>query len=496
MLLDQTVVPGLGHLSTLVADESSGAAAVVDPRRDVDVYLDAAREADLRITHVVETHLHNDYVSGGARAGGADRRAPRHRRRRGARPRPRPGPRRRDVRRRLAPVHRPRHARPHAGARRLRGRRHVAAARTRALAVHRRLAARRRGRPDRPARRGARRAVRPRDVPLAPRGRPRPRRPRRVHPTHGAGLALRDGHRLDADVDDRLREAPQPSSVRRRGATSRRSSRRLLRGQPAVPRYFARMRPTNQAGPGAPRRARPGAAAARTSRRRGARSRPAPCSSTSARRPSTPSQHAPGLAVDPARAVVRDVARLGRRAGPAARPRSSSGPSRLGRGDPPGAPDRRRGRDRSATSAAGSGPGPTAAAPLESSGRLNVDQLADAVAAGGAAAPLVIDVRQAQRVRDRATCPGMHLAAAGSLPRSSRRAARATGRSRRSARRASARRVAASILRAPASRTSPGSRAACPPGRPPASPWSAARVTKPGTRPPRRPARRSTATRD
>jgi hydroxyacylglutathione hydrolase len=60
----QFQIEGLGHLSTLIADESAGVAAVVDPRRDVDVYLDAARERDLRITHVVETHLHNDYVSG------------------------------------------------------------------------------------------------------------------------------------------------------------------------------------------------------------------------------------------------------------------------------------------------------------------------------------------------------------------------------------------------------------------------------------------------
>src|SRR6478609_10171766 len=65
MRVTQYRIEGLGHLSTLVADESSGVAAVVDPRRDVDIYLDAARAADLRITHVVETHLHNDYVSGG-----------------------------------------------------------------------------------------------------------------------------------------------------------------------------------------------------------------------------------------------------------------------------------------------------------------------------------------------------------------------------------------------------------------------------------------------
>jgi len=65
MLLRQFVIDGLGHLSTIIADESAGLAAVVDPRRDVDIYLEAARSADLRITHVVETHLHNDYVSGG-----------------------------------------------------------------------------------------------------------------------------------------------------------------------------------------------------------------------------------------------------------------------------------------------------------------------------------------------------------------------------------------------------------------------------------------------
>jgi hydroxyacylglutathione hydrolase len=62
--LQQFLIEGLGHLSTLVVDDSQGVAAVIDPRRDVDIYLGAAREAGVRITHVVETHLHNDYVSG------------------------------------------------------------------------------------------------------------------------------------------------------------------------------------------------------------------------------------------------------------------------------------------------------------------------------------------------------------------------------------------------------------------------------------------------
>ncbi len=64
MLVRQFVVEGLGHLSTMLVDEDAGVAVVVDPRRDVDAYLDAAAERDLRVTHVVETHLHNDYVSG------------------------------------------------------------------------------------------------------------------------------------------------------------------------------------------------------------------------------------------------------------------------------------------------------------------------------------------------------------------------------------------------------------------------------------------------
>ncbi|HEY2887857.1 MAG TPA: MBL fold metallo-hydrolase, partial [Candidatus Limnocylindrales bacterium] len=65
MFVRQFQIEGLGHLSTLIGDEELGLAAVVDPRRDVDVYEHAAHERGLRISHVIETHLHNDYVSGG-----------------------------------------------------------------------------------------------------------------------------------------------------------------------------------------------------------------------------------------------------------------------------------------------------------------------------------------------------------------------------------------------------------------------------------------------
>ncbi len=64
MLIRQWLIEGLGHLSAMIADEEAGIAVVVDPRRDVDVYLEEAAARDLRISHVLETHLHNDYVSG------------------------------------------------------------------------------------------------------------------------------------------------------------------------------------------------------------------------------------------------------------------------------------------------------------------------------------------------------------------------------------------------------------------------------------------------
>src|SRR3712207_5124813 len=57
--------PGLGNSAHLVVDEGSGEAAVVDPQRDVDQYLGAAAGLGARITHIFETHVHNDFVSGG-----------------------------------------------------------------------------------------------------------------------------------------------------------------------------------------------------------------------------------------------------------------------------------------------------------------------------------------------------------------------------------------------------------------------------------------------
>ncbi len=62
MFVQQFFVKGLAHSSYLLA--GSGTCAIVDPQRDVDVYLQAAADMGMTITHVLETHLHADFVSG------------------------------------------------------------------------------------------------------------------------------------------------------------------------------------------------------------------------------------------------------------------------------------------------------------------------------------------------------------------------------------------------------------------------------------------------
>jgi glyoxylase-like metal-dependent hydrolase (beta-lactamase superfamily II)/rhodanese-related sulfurtransferase len=52
----------LAHASYMLA--SNGEAVVIDPQRDIDIYLEAARKHNLTIRHIFETHLHADFVSG------------------------------------------------------------------------------------------------------------------------------------------------------------------------------------------------------------------------------------------------------------------------------------------------------------------------------------------------------------------------------------------------------------------------------------------------
>src|SRR5579859_5503 len=54
----------LGNASFLVADPDAKVAAVIDPFRDVDAYLTHAEKHDIHVVRALDTHLHNDFVSG------------------------------------------------------------------------------------------------------------------------------------------------------------------------------------------------------------------------------------------------------------------------------------------------------------------------------------------------------------------------------------------------------------------------------------------------
>lgn len=55
---------GLAQASYMIGCQETGDAIIVDPNRDVGQYIDAAAREKLRITHVTETHIHADFVSG------------------------------------------------------------------------------------------------------------------------------------------------------------------------------------------------------------------------------------------------------------------------------------------------------------------------------------------------------------------------------------------------------------------------------------------------
>lgn len=54
----------LAQASYVVGCQKEGIAAVIDPKRDVDTYLKIAEENDLKITHILETHIHADFLCG------------------------------------------------------------------------------------------------------------------------------------------------------------------------------------------------------------------------------------------------------------------------------------------------------------------------------------------------------------------------------------------------------------------------------------------------
>jgi hydroxyacylglutathione hydrolase len=413
MLVRQFRIEGLGHLSTLIADDAAGVAAVIDPRRDVDVYLAAARELDVRISHVVETHLHNDYVSGGRDLasltgathviGAGASLAHEHR--------PLRDGATFDVgilrfTTRDTPGHTPEHV-AYSVADTTRGVDPAllltggsllvgAVGRTDLLGAEHAVAY------ARDMHRSLHEVILAHDDHVI------------VHPTHGAGSLCASGIASTPVSTIGYERRHNPLL---RVADVNAFARRLLRRQPAVPRYFARMRPTNQAGPrllgGRVPEARPmSLPETRAALAGGALllDLRAPASHAVAHAPRSLSiPLAPsfgtwlGWVVEPDQPLVLvldhpedwdEAARQALRIGAEG---SLVGHLRGGFG----------------TWADGGGP-------LESNGRLTVDELATRLASGGSARPgapdnLVIDVRQADEYSAGHIPGSVHLTA-GSLP--------------------------------------------------------------------------------
>ncbi len=64
LILETVHTEGIAALSYLIGDDQSGEAAVIDPRVDVELYVELARKRKVSITHIFETHIHADLVSG------------------------------------------------------------------------------------------------------------------------------------------------------------------------------------------------------------------------------------------------------------------------------------------------------------------------------------------------------------------------------------------------------------------------------------------------
>lgn len=62
MFVQQFFVKGLAHSSYLLGGTNT--CAIIDPRRDIDIYISSAKEMGMTITHILETHLHADFISG------------------------------------------------------------------------------------------------------------------------------------------------------------------------------------------------------------------------------------------------------------------------------------------------------------------------------------------------------------------------------------------------------------------------------------------------
>jgi hydroxyacylglutathione hydrolase len=64
LIFERITTEGIAEISYLLGDDAAGVAAVFDPTADVGKYVDLGREKQLSITHIFETHIHADLVSG------------------------------------------------------------------------------------------------------------------------------------------------------------------------------------------------------------------------------------------------------------------------------------------------------------------------------------------------------------------------------------------------------------------------------------------------
>ncbi|MDT7830544.1 rhodanese-like domain-containing protein [Pricia sp. S334] len=64
LVLEPILAEGIAQVSYFIGDDSAGCAAVIDPRPDADIYLQKARHYGVTVTHVFETHIHADFMSG------------------------------------------------------------------------------------------------------------------------------------------------------------------------------------------------------------------------------------------------------------------------------------------------------------------------------------------------------------------------------------------------------------------------------------------------
>ena len=64
MAFERVLTEGIAQLSYLIGDDRSATAAVIDPRPDCEIYLELAHKLGLGITHIFETHIHADFLSG------------------------------------------------------------------------------------------------------------------------------------------------------------------------------------------------------------------------------------------------------------------------------------------------------------------------------------------------------------------------------------------------------------------------------------------------